>query len=63
MSKLLEHDSSCPFCNEPVTFFIDPSQSEQTYIEDCTVCCRPIQVTACCDPELGELLSLEVSRS
>jgi hypothetical protein len=63
MSFLLEHQGLCPFCNEPVTFFVDPSQEEQTYIEDCTVCCRPIEVTAQCEPESGEILAVSIRRS
>jgi hypothetical protein len=63
MSLLLEHLGLCPFCNEPVTFFIDPSQEEQTYIEDCTVCCRPIEVTAHCEPDSGEILAVTIRRS
>ena len=63
MSSLLEHESRCPFCNETVLFFIDPSQEEQNYIEDCTVCCRPIEVTAHCEPDSGELISIEIRRS
>ena len=25
---------------------LDPSVSQQTYVEDCEVCCNPIEVTA-----------------
>ena len=63
MSSLLEHQACCPFCGETLTFFIDPSQEDQDSIEDCSVCCRPIQVIARCDPSSGELISLDVSRS
>jgi transcription elongation factor Elf1 len=32
----------CAFCGEENTTFIDVSQgSQQKYIEDCQVCCRP----------------------
>lgn len=32
----------CAFCGEENTTFIDISQgSQQSYIEDCQVCCRP----------------------
>jgi len=41
-------DSSCPYCGEPVQLVIDDDASsgeEQDYIEDCQVCCRPMQVS------------------
>jgi hypothetical protein len=32
----------CAFCGEPSTIFVDISGGmEQSYIEDCQVCCRP----------------------
>ena len=32
----------CAFCGEPSTTFIDLSAgSNQSYVEDCQVCCRP----------------------
>ena len=37
----------CPYCGELVTIFIDPGGgAEQTYVEDCPVCCRPWTVHA-----------------
>ncbi|MFO7592889.1 MAG: CPXCG motif-containing cysteine-rich protein [Pseudomonadota bacterium] len=34
----------CPYCGESNELLIDTSVPEQEYIEDCRVCCRPIQV-------------------
>ncbi len=34
----------CPYCGEPIELVIDSSAGEQVYIEDCQVCCRPIDV-------------------
>ena len=32
----------CAYCGEINHTFVDPSQGQQqTYIEDCQVCCRP----------------------
>ena len=32
----------CAFCGEPNTTFVDLSAgSQQSYVEDCQVCCRP----------------------
>ena len=45
MNRLLtEQAIHCPFCAEPITILIDSSAGSQDYIEDCQVCCRPIQV-------------------
>ena len=32
----------CPYCWEIIEVLIDCSVLHQHYIEDCTVCCRPI---------------------
>jgi Cysteine-rich CPXCG len=38
---------TCPYCGEPIDSFVDPGGGErQEYIEDCSVCCRPIQFRA-----------------
>lgn len=45
----------CPYCGEPVEVEIELREEEQSFIEDCTVCCRPIQYTLSAgtdDPEL-----------
>lgn len=34
----------CPYCGEPITLVIDCSAGDQSYIEDCEVCCRPMEV-------------------
>ena len=59
----VEDEIRCPYCAESITVFVDPSQAEQSYVEDCTVCCRPIEIRATCDPDSGELLSVRASRS
>ena len=55
---MYEHFFQCPYCWEEVSMLMDPSISEQTYIEDCEVCCNPIEVT----PGFldNELISFEV---
>ena len=34
---------ACPYCGESFEAAIDFSAGSQRYIEDCYVCCRPIQ--------------------
>ena len=33
----------CPWCGERLETRIDMTASEATYVEDCEVCCRPIE--------------------
>lgn len=40
---MLEHFYTCPYCFSEVSILIDPSRSEQEYIEDCERCCNPIR--------------------
>jgi hypothetical protein len=42
--ELGEHDIQCPYCWETITILVDDSVSEQSYVEDCHVCCRPILI-------------------
>ena len=58
----MEHpiNVQCPFCGESFVTFVDPSLTSQNYIEDCQVCCRPIQMRFDFDED-GELSS-ELSR-
>lgn len=30
----------CPYCHERVELYVDPDTTG-SYVEDCTVCCRP----------------------
>jgi hypothetical protein len=57
----MEHASSCPYCAEPLDLWVDESGgASQRYIEDCAVCCQPIEVVV--EIEDGELV-VSVSRS
>ena len=35
---------NCPHCGEAISFLLDFSIPDQEYIEDCEVCCRPIEI-------------------
>ena len=41
---MLEHFFQCPYCWETVSMLLDTSVFKQSYIEDCEVCCNPMQV-------------------
>jgi hypothetical protein len=49
---------SCPYCGETITILLDLSVDEQSYIEDCSVCCQPMTVSY--RAEDGELADLSV---
>jgi hypothetical protein len=49
---------SCPYCGEVIELLIDGSVSEQSYIEDCQVCCRPIIISALVDEDGSISVSL-----
>ena len=34
----------CPYCGETIELIVDCSAGSQQYIEDCEVCCRPMEV-------------------
>jgi hypothetical protein len=58
-----ETEVDCPYCGESFTILADPSQAHQSYIEDCFVCCRPIQFTVTCDPDSSEVTDVQAERS
>ena len=42
----IEKFFKCPYCLEKISMLLDISVDEaQSYIEDCEVCCQPIQVS------------------
>jgi len=39
------HSITCPHCWETIIVWLDLSGGSQSYVEDCSVCCRPIALT------------------
>lgn len=35
----------CPYCAQSISMLLDLSVRGQTYIEDCEVCCRPVEIS------------------
>ena len=51
----------CPYCGERLETRVDPTADELSYVEDCQVCCRPIEFGI--DREAGgALVALQVRR-
>jgi len=40
----MEHFFICPYCWEQISMILDSSEESSEYIEDCEVCCRPIEL-------------------
>ncbi len=55
---LEEATVTCPYCGEGITLLADCSAGDQSYIEDCSVCCQPIIVSVSVAPG-GELAAIE----
>ena len=56
MNLLQGHEATCPHCWETINLTLDLSVPEQSYIEDCPVCCAPMVVSySAVDGELCEL--------
>ncbi len=49
MSEQIEKSIHCPYCGEVINILVDPSISEQSYVEDCQVCCQPITLDVVID--------------
>lgn len=41
----MEHFFLCPYCGEEISMVLDLSVRRQTYVEDCEVCCNPIEIS------------------
>jgi hypothetical protein len=51
----------CPYCGEDFDTLVDCSAGSQHYIEDCPVCCRPIEFEVKVDGD-GNLVGLMTRR-
>lgn len=40
---MIEHFFMCPHCWQEISMLLDSAYS-QTYVEDCEVCCNPIEI-------------------
>jgi hypothetical protein len=56
---LVEIQVQCPHCGETITTTADTSQGDYSTIEDCEVCCAPMNVEVICSP--GEVKDVRVT--
>jgi hypothetical protein len=52
---------TCPNCGETFLARLDQTAGSQSYVEDCQVCCQPIQLSVHVD-EAGRLSGVETER-
>ncbi|TAN08475.1 MAG: CPXCG motif-containing cysteine-rich protein [Rhodanobacteraceae bacterium] len=48
---------TCPYCGESIELVVDASAGAADYVEDCPVCCRPMQVNVYTD---GDAIRVQV---
>ncbi len=58
---VMEHTFTCPFCGEEISMVLDLSVRRDSYVEDCEVCCNPIEISY--SVEDGTLTSFEAKSS
>lgn len=49
----------CPYCGERIEVVVDPAVDSQRCIEDCQVCCRPIELAVRVD---GDRIEIDARR-
>lgn len=57
MENLQTATLQCPHCWEQIEVVVDCSADHQEYVEDCSVCCRPIVISVVAAD--GELVSID----
>ncbi len=50
----------CPYCGEAIEIWVDEGgEPHQSYVEDCSLCCRPLQVDAVRDDRGEYVVTVE----
>ena len=52
---------SCPYCGEAFETLVDTSAGSASYIEDCQICCQPIEMSLTVN-DSGEFTGLSARR-
>jgi transcription elongation factor Elf1 len=56
----MEHFFTCPSCGEEISMVLDLSVDLHTYVEDCEVCCNPLEISYAVEDD--DLAHFEVKR-
>lgn len=52
---------TCPYCGQSISMVLEELYGTQSYIEDCQVCCNPIEISY--EVEDGEIINLSAERA
>jgi len=55
-NELQETAIYCPYCGESISVLLNVEDAGLDYIEDCQVCCRPIEISVS-EGAMGELIA------
>jgi|GEM_PF-452014 len=44
VGEAVPHTLVCPHCAGNLDLMLDPSAGKQRYVEECSLCCRPVEV-------------------
>jgi Cysteine-rich CPXCG len=54
----MEAEVTCPYCGESISVWVDEGGGgSQQYVEDCSVCCRPIELSVSASEDDGIFVS------
>ena len=56
-SMQIHHNLTCPHCWQVIDVVLDLSAGGQQYVQDCEVCCNPLEITY--EVRNGEVSSFE----
>lgn len=60
-NTLFDKTITCPYCWESFFIFIEPSSEVgESYVEDCYVCCRPIEIYVASKSD--EMVDIRINR-
>ena len=58
---VIEHRFVCPYCWKSITMLLDLTVADQSYVEDCEVCCSPISLRVCVED--GEVVVFDARQT
>ena len=56
-----EYFFTCPYCGERISVFLDMAAETGQFVEDCEVCCNPIEVAY--QVEDGKITAFEARKT
>jgi transcription elongation factor Elf1 len=59
--EVREYRFRCPYCGQTISVLVDPLIEEQQYVEDCEICCNPIEIS--CRIQDGEVVEFSANQS